>query len=74
LKNSEKGGETRWSKDGYIILGDTITEKAGTKSSTSAASTITLKATLSGSKISSMFSTLPTKPLPAHRPPLRKTR
>ena len=29
LEELQKHGETRWSKDGYIILDDTITEKAG---------------------------------------------
>ena len=29
LEKLQKHGETRWSKDGYIILDDTITEKAG---------------------------------------------
>jgi hypothetical protein len=29
LEELQKHGETRWSKDGYIILNDTITEKAG---------------------------------------------
>ena len=28
LEELQKHGETRWSKDGYIILDDTITEKA----------------------------------------------
>jgi hypothetical protein len=29
LEELQKHGETRWSKDGYIILDDTFTEKAG---------------------------------------------
>ena len=29
LEELQKYGETRWSTDGYIILDDTITEKAG---------------------------------------------
>jgi len=29
LEELQKHGETRWSTDGYIILDDTITEKAG---------------------------------------------
>ena len=29
LEELQKHGETRWSRDGYIILDDTITEKAG---------------------------------------------
>jgi hypothetical protein len=29
LEELQKHGETRWSQDGYIILDDTITEKAG---------------------------------------------
>jgi len=29
LEELQKHGETRWSKDGYIILDDTITEKSG---------------------------------------------
>ena len=29
LEELQKHGETRWLKDGYIILNDTITEKAG---------------------------------------------
>ncbi|SNR77663.1 DDE superfamily endonuclease [Halorubrum ezzemoulense] len=29
LEELQKHGETRWSKDGYIILDDTITHKAG---------------------------------------------
>jgi len=29
LEELQKHGETRWSKNGYIILDDTITEKAG---------------------------------------------
>jgi SRSO17 transposase len=31
LEELQKHGETRWSKDGYIILDDTITEKVGDK-------------------------------------------
>jgi len=29
LEKLQKHGETRWSTDGYIFLGDTITGKAG---------------------------------------------
>ena len=29
LDELQKHGETRWSQDGYIVLNDTITEKAG---------------------------------------------
>jgi len=32
LEELQKHGETRWSKNGYIILDDTITEKAGDES------------------------------------------
>jgi len=38
LEEFQKRGESRWSKDGYVILDDTITEKTGTKSSPSATS------------------------------------
>jgi len=62
LDELQKHSETRWSKDGYIILDDMIIKKAEDEVPASATSMITLKAILSGAKTLFMPSTPTTKP------------
>ncbi len=67
LEEFRKHGETRWSKDGYVILDDTVTEKSGDEVPGVDRFYDHPKSTLSGAKTSSTPSTPTIKP-PTHSP------